>query len=85
VAVEADAANRRARVSVGDEGPGVPAEQRERIFEPFARLADRGRGGRGSGLGLAIARRIAELHGGTLVVGEAPGGGARFVLEVPSA
>jgi signal transduction histidine kinase len=74
---------RRAQVAVSDDGPGVPADQRERIFEPFARLADRRRQGRGSGLGLAIASRLAVLHGGTLSVGDAPGGGARFVLEIP--
>jgi two-component system sensor histidine kinase CiaH len=83
VAVSVGEVGRRGQVVVDDQGPGVPAEQRERIFEPFARLPDRRRESRGSGLGLAIARRIAELHGGTLGVGEAPGGGARFVLEVP--
>lgn len=83
VVVAVARAGRRAQVAVSDQGPGVPADQRERVFEPFARLA-RARGeGRGSGLGLAIARRIAEIHGGTLAVADAPGGGARFVLEVP--
>jgi signal transduction histidine kinase len=74
---------RRAQVSVSDQGTGVPADQRERIFEPFARLPKGRRESRGSGLGLAIARSIAELHGGTLTVGEAAGGGARFVLDLP--
>ena len=83
VNVAVDQVGRRARLSVDDDGPGVPVDQRERIFQPFARLDDRRREGRGSGLGLAIARRIAELHGGTLAVEEAPGGGARFVLAIP--
>ncbi len=83
VGVAADRVGRRAQVAVSDQGPGVPADQRERIFEPFARLAGSRRESRGSGLGLAIARRIAEIHGGTLTVGDAPGGGARFVLDLP--
>ncbi len=87
VTVTAERVGRRAQVAVADKGPGVPEAAREQIFEPFARLSGsrprRSRGGGGSGLGLAIARRLAELHGGTLVVEEAPGGGARFVLELP--
>ncbi len=76
---------RAATVRVDDQGPGVPPEAREAIFEPFARLpGSRSAADAGSGLGLAIARRIAELHGGTLVATEAPGGGARFVLSLPA-
>ncbi len=71
-------------VRVDDHGPGVPADAREAIFEPFARLPGERRGRTsGSGLGLAIARRIAELHGGSIFVADAPGGGARFVVAVP--
>jgi signal transduction histidine kinase len=74
-----------AEVRVDDSGPGVPAADRELIFEPFARLPrPAGRRGSGSGLGLAIARRIADLHGGSLVAGDAPTGGARFVLSLPA-
>jgi signal transduction histidine kinase len=73
-----------AEVRVDDSGPGVPAADRDRIFEPFARLpGPAGHRGSGSGLGLAIARRIADLHGGSLAVGDAPAGGARFVLSLP--
>jgi signal transduction histidine kinase len=69
-------------VSVTDSGPGIPAEEQERIFEPGARLdPDRP----GSGLGLAIARSIAEAHGGRLTVESWPRGGARFVLALPLA
>lgn len=78
------AASRRGQVEVMDQGPGVLPAMREKIFEPFARMpASRSRADAGSGLGLAIARRIAELHGGTLTVDDGPGGGARFVLELP--
>ncbi len=78
------APGRAAAVRVDDQGPGVPVDARETIFEPFARLpGSRTRADAGSGLGLAIARRLAELHGGTLAATEAPGGGARFVLSLP--
>ena len=81
----AAAAGRAVVVNVDDEGPGVPRDAREAIFEPFARLpGSRTRADSGSGLGLAIARRLAELHGGTLVATDAPGGGARCVLTLPA-
>ena len=69
---------------VTDEGPGIPPDDREHIFEPFARLpgVPRDRTG-GTGLGLAIARRIATAHEGTIRVDDGPGGGARFVLTLP--
>jgi signal transduction histidine kinase len=71
---------------VDDEGPGIPPDAREEIFEPFARLpGEKASSGSGSGLGLAIARRLAVLHGGTLSVTDAPGGGARFELAIPLA
>jgi signal transduction histidine kinase len=85
VSVNVAHANDRGRVEVQDQGPGVPPAMREKIFEPFARMpASRSRADAGSGLGLAIARRLVELHGGTLVVDDAPSGGARFVLELPT-
>ncbi len=71
-------------LEVADDGNGVPAAERERIFERFVRLDDaRSRDEGGAGLGLAIARDVAARHGGTLTVDEAPGGGARFVLRLP--
>ncbi|MEU8954588.1 HAMP domain-containing sensor histidine kinase [Streptomyces sp. NPDC048518] len=72
-------------LEVADDGSGVPADERERIFERFVRLDDaRTRDEGGAGLGLAIARDVAVRHGGTLVVHEAPSGGALFELRLPS-
>jgi signal transduction histidine kinase len=68
-------------MSVADNGPGVPAEQRERIFEPFVRLPRSPRGG--TGLGLAIVRRTIESHGGTITCDSCASGGARFTLRLP--
>jgi len=69
-------------VSVADDGPGVPAEERERIFEPFVRLPSGPRGG--TGLGLAIVRRTVESHGGTVTCDPCPAGGARFTVRLPA-
>ena len=68
------------RVEVSDNGPGVPPEERERLFRPFERGQT---GARGSGLGLAIARGFAEAHGGRIWVETVPSGGARFVVALP--
>ncbi len=71
-------------LEVEDDGPGVPAGDRERIFEPFARVDDsRARSTGGVGLGLAIVRRILQAHGGTVEVGDGASGGARFVTRWP--
>lgn len=80
-------ADNRVAVTVADEGPGVSSEQAERIFDKFERLGRDSDGGRdgGSGLGLYISRRLAEAMKGTLTVGSAPGGGALFTLELPTA
>jgi len=84
VTVDLGRRDRFAWVSVADRGPGVPVADRERIFEPFARATgDHRRRGEGTGLGLAVARTLVERHGGTIVVGDEPGGGARFTVSLP--
>ncbi|MFC5291216.1 ATP-binding protein [Actinokineospora guangxiensis] len=77
---------RTARVEVDDDGPGVPADQRDTVFERFARgaPADRGHSG-GVGLGLALVSQHVHRHGGTVTVTDRPGGGARFTVEFPEA
>lgn len=70
---------RTVEIDVTDSGPGVPAEVRSRVFEPFFTTRQRG-----TGLGLAVAQQIVEAHGGTIAVGDRPGGGARFTLRLPA-
>jgi two-component system sensor histidine kinase KdpD len=69
---------------VEDEGPGIPLEERQRIFDKFYRLATAGHKGSGSGLGLAISKGFVEAHGGTIRAEAAAGGGARFVVTLPA-
>jgi signal transduction histidine kinase len=72
------------RFVVQDDGPGIPADQRERVFDRFHRIdAARDRASGGTGLGLAIVRAIAVAHGGRVRAGEAAAGGARIELELP--
>ncbi|MDP9070274.1 MAG: HAMP domain-containing histidine kinase [Actinomycetota bacterium] len=73
------------RVAVEDAGPGVPEGERQRIFERFARgrAAGRRSSGHGTGLGLALVDEHVRLHGGRVWVEDRPGGGARFVVELP--
>lgn len=71
-------------LTVDDEGPGIPAADRELLFEPFVRLeASRARKTGGAGLGLAVVRSLVEAQGGAIAVGDAPGGGARFTVRLP--
>ncbi len=73
-----------ASVRVRDHGPGVPAGELSRIFEPFYRTdTARARSSGGTGLGLAIARRAIERHGGTILALNAEGGGLDVVIELP--
>ena len=70
-------------VEIADDGPGIPAEERERVFGRFVRLdASREQASGSAGLGLAIAREIAAAHGAAIVLTEAPGGGTRAVVTV---
>ena len=71
------------RLTVDDHGPGVAVDQRERIFQPFYRLPGSSEQEGGVGLGLALVRTIATTHGGTVRCTERPGGGGRFIVELP--
>lgn len=72
-------------IAVDDDGPGIPLDERDRIFDPFYRLdRSRDRATGGFGLGLSIAHKAVALHGGTLRVESSPLGGARFVLRLPA-
>jgi signal transduction histidine kinase len=74
----------RARVTVCDEGPGVPEDARERIFEPFVQLdSSDTRANEGLGLGLPIARRLVELHSGSLWLDDTRSKGAAFSFDLP--
>jgi len=77
VVTTARAGDGRAEVSIADDGPGVPPENRERIFKRFVTTRPGG-----NGLGLSTSREIAEAHGGTLTLEDAPG--AKFVLRLPA-
>lgn len=78
-------ADGRARLVVADDGPGVPEEERDRVFERFARVeSGRARSAGGTGLGLAIVAQIAADHGGTVAIGTADDGGASFVVDLPA-
>jgi signal transduction histidine kinase len=85
VSVRVRAAGDEVQIEVADEGPGIPAADRESIWLPY----QRGRSARhtaGSGIGLAIVRDIVQQHGGRASIGEAPGGrGALFVVALPIA
>ncbi len=72
------------RFVVADDGPGIPEDQRERIFERFHRTDQaRDRRSGGAGLGLSIVQAVTEAHGGRVRAGARPGGGARLELELP--
>jgi signal transduction histidine kinase len=72
----------RTTINVDDDGPGVPPEERARLFEPFARLeTSRDRESGGVGLGLAIVRSIAQWHGGEARISDSPLGGARVSIS----
>ena len=78
VETQLDAANSVVRVIVADDGPGIPAGEREKLFLPYYSTKRRG-----SGLGLAIVRRIIAEHGGSIDVGDNTPRGTRFTIELP--
>jgi signal transduction histidine kinase len=73
-------------LAVADDGPGIPADRRDEVFERFTRLdGARSAGDGGTGLGLAIVRAVVEGHGGTVVVDPDHAPGARLVVSLPRA
>jgi two-component system sensor histidine kinase MprB len=70
------------QLTVDDEGPGIPEEDRDQVFDRFYR-SEESRSMPGSGLGLSIVRQVAERHSGVVRADEAPGGGTRMVLQLP--
>lgn len=86
VEVRADLCEGELSVAVADQGPGIPPEERDRLFQPFSTTSVRAPGGeKSTGLGLAIAKRIVEAHGGALRVDTEVGRGStfRFTLPIP--
>jgi two-component system sensor histidine kinase KdpD len=83
VLIKVGATAGRVEIRVMDRGPGIPAGQREKVFEPFQRLGDRSRD-IGVGLGLAIAKGFVEATGGTLELDDTPGGGTTVCISLPS-
>jgi two-component system sensor histidine kinase KdpD len=84
VSVVAHRSGQRVVVRVVDQGPGIRPAERDRIFEPFYRGPQEGRGPwTGSGLGLAIARGFVEANGGAISVESLPGQGTSFVISLP--
>lgn len=81
VEISAASQGRILAIEVSDRGPGISEDQRERIFEKFARISSKGDGG--AGLGLAICRAVAKAHGGSIHVVPRQGGGASFCVRLP--
>jgi two-component system sensor histidine kinase KdpD len=84
VCIQGSASGDRVELRVVDRGPGIPPQDRDRMFEPFQRLGDRPSGD-GVGLGLAVARGFVEVMGGELLVDDTPGGGLTMVIGLEAA
>jgi two-component system sensor histidine kinase KdpD len=80
ISLSAVGSDQAVRVTVADRGPGIPKEDRVRIFEPFERADE---SGTGTGLGLAISNAIVVAHGGRMWISDNPSGGAAFTFELP--
>ncbi len=86
VEVTLEASDGEVVLTVDDDGPGVPVDERARVFDRFTRLDEgRARDAGGVGLGLPMVRAIVERHSGTVTVDDAPTGGARFMILLPAA
>jgi signal transduction histidine kinase len=82
--VELDPLGRACSIAVRDEGPGIPHDERDRLFKDFSCLSIQPTGGeKSTGLGLAICRKIVEAHGGTIVAENLPGRGCEFRVTLP--
>jgi signal transduction histidine kinase len=78
--------NDDAVITVDDQGPGIPVDDRRRVWEPYWRLPrDSASAVGGSGIGLAVVENLVTAHGGAVSVAGAPGGGARFEVRFPGA
>ena len=84
VTIEVSSRNGTANLSISDDGPGIAAAERTRVFERFVRLdSDRSRSGGGAGLGLAIVAEVVAVHGGTVTIDDRPGGGTKMSVALP--
>src|SRR5262249_57235422 len=84
ITVGSEVAGDRARIWVEDQGPGIPHDDRVRVWEPYVRLKrDVESATGGSGIGLSVVRELVSMHGGRTRAESAPGGGARLVIEFP--
>ncbi len=85
IAITTTHANQWVTIEIADDGPGIPQDQRDRVFESFVRLstANKNNQHKGFGLGLAIAKRIVELHQGQIAYADSELGGASFVVRLP--
>jgi two-component system sensor histidine kinase KdpD len=83
ITVSAGADDGQLVVAVEDNGPGIPAESLERLFDRFYRVEANGRRPRGTGLGLSVAKGLVEAHGGSISAENRPTGGARFTFTLP--
>ena len=82
--IRLEAEGSQVRIEIDDDGPGIPEEDFERVFEPFVRLEEsRSRETGGAGLGLAIARSIVRAHGGDIALANRPQGGLRVTVSLP--
>jgi two-component system osmolarity sensor histidine kinase EnvZ len=85
VEVSLEGFDRKVRIVVDDNGPGIPEDKREYVFKAFCRLENsRNKETGGIGLGLAITKDIIAAHGGNITLADAPMGGLRVVIDLPS-